>query len=566
MTKSASLLSLSPELIFQIIDHTNCPSTILPLALTCSALYSQCQPVLEQHREAYNKYKITSDLSPETVPHLLRDGPTAEIEQWHVRELEIWGSRESWRDWRPWAPELPGAYGLAEEAPSRSSLSTRDVQRLTRKGIELWDFFDFEISDAQENLQSGSDAYLKLLLVASCPRLHSIRFVNRPDDLWTSLFWIERTIQRSRSLGGTWSPGFQSIQNMAVGVSVGLSPDEEEQEVVHGSILATLLHLPHLKNLHICGVFQSQESEEEDEDFEFHEVYEFPISTSSVECLFLDSPSDLSLEFYDALASAPKDLDTLVIRARSSTTRPLEDIDTLVTALSFESPQLKRLIAYNGTGIHGNGVSSHLPTNFRAFEAMTHFSIAATDIEEEGYGITGNPAVENLQDEERQQAFPPYMEAIYVWGHTTFQDYEIDACENLDFLLARLIESGDYKDLKVIYVEHVERMHGNKINEAFAVETGQLAFPKTLAAGRDAGVHVYTLMNREDGGYWKSFPARPDRFDLKTGPCGERPADWRLNLYTGEWGPDCKGCGDCDKCLAVYPSEMWEKMKNGVAA
>nr|CEG03587.1 unnamed protein product [Fusarium acuminatum CS5907] len=58
-------------------------------------------------------------------------------------------------------------------------------------------------------------------------------------------------------------------------------------------------------------------------------------------------------------------------------------------------------------------------------------------------------------------------------------------------------------------------------------------------------------MNRDDGGYWRNFPTRPDRFDLKTGPFGERPADLRFNVLTGEWGQDCEGCGECKKCLMI---------------
>ncbi|CAF3560102.1 unnamed protein product [Fusarium graminearum] len=143
-------------------------------------------------------------------------------------------------------------------------------------------------------------------------------------------------------------------------------------------------------------------------------------------------------------------------------------------------------------------------------------------------------------------------------GGSVYRGYEIERSETLDFLLSQVIESGAYKDLKVIYVENVE---------GWACWSGrptrkQLAFQKTTAAGRKAGVHICTLMNRGDGGYWKNFPAKPDRFDLKTGPCrGKRPADWRLNLDTGKWGPDCMGCGECKKCLAVYPPELWKKHK-----
>jgi hypothetical protein len=569
---SSLLLHLSPELIFQIVDYTH-PSTILALALTCSTLYQQCQPVLEKHRDSYKKYRVTSDLSPETVVDLLKDTPAAKIERWHVRELEVWGSRESWQDWRSWVPKLPGAYGLTDEDPSRSALDAREVQRYVRTGIDWWEFSGDDIKEVQRNLESGSDAYLKLLLIASCPRLHSIRFVKREHDTWTSLQWIGRAIRWSKTLNGKWPPGFESLQSIAVGISTGLSSSEEEVSE-HNSVFAELFHIPNLKNLYYHDLFQDRE-EEEDEDFDFEEVYDFPVGTSSIENLFLDSAYNLSPDFYDAIASAPEKLETIVIRAPNSTVESLNDFDSFVNVLAKKCPQLERLVIYNCAGLHGYRCSSYLPEELNDFWNIKQITIAAGDIELEAYyNLNGHATLESLGEEWIQEAFPSNMEAMYVTGKTDIYKYEFNSgkpSETLDSLLALLIESGTYEDLKVIYVENAESSHRQPerdiaLGSPIIAGREELAFQKTLVAGRKAGVHVCTLMNRDDdGGYWKNFPARPDRFDLKTGPCaGERPAEWKLNLCTGEWGPDCMGCGECQECLVVYPPELWKK--NAAAA
>ncbi|KAM0302987.1 hypothetical protein ACHAPM_003776 [Fusarium culmorum] len=358
-------------------------------------------------------------------------------------------------------------------------LSTQELQRCSQKGTDWWDLSQVDIDDIQEDLESGSDAYLKLLLIASFPRLHS--------------------------------------------------------------------------NLYFYKPFQNFEEEYQDDYPEFHETYNFPTGTSSVESIFLDSPGDLFSEFYDALTSAAKELDTLAFRAESSYARNGSEVNSLVEALSRKNPQLKRLIVYNGRGFYDGGCLSYSPSVIKCFEAIKHFSIAAYDIEDEGYDRAYGRDPDIVRSEWFHQAFPPNIEAIHIWGNSDYDGYETAESEPLDLLLSQIIESGAYKDLKVIYVENVERWDRPSVQTT-------LTFQKTVAAGRKAGVNVCTLTNKDDGGYRKNFPAKPDRFDFKTGPCGgERPADWRLNLYTGEWGPDCMGCGECEECLAVYPAELWNK-------
>ncbi|KAL4723691.1 hypothetical protein ACLX1H_009334 [Fusarium chlamydosporum] len=578
------LLRLSTELLYQIIDYSH-PSTTLAFALTCSTLHRQCQPLLEQHRDAYNKYRITSDLSPETVIDLLKDTTTAKIERWHVRELEIWGSRENWQDWRSWAPELPGEYGLAVEDPSRVLLVTREVQRYIRSGIDWWDYFRHKIEEVQQDLQSGCDAYLKLLLIVSCPRLHSIRFVKRKHDTWKSLKCMTEAIRWSRQeLNGQWPPGFESLRSVAVGISTdspchrgegGDDDDEEEEEsgMQNVSNFVELLYLPHIKDIYFSDLYQDKE-EEQDADFHFEEAYFFPTGTSSVESIFLDRASNLSTNVYFGIAGASKHLETIIIRAPDMEGESLDNVDTLMHDLTKEAPQLQRLIIYNSKGMRAYRCALYYPEVIRNAWVMKQITVASSDIELECSWVTEGKIDSEELDLWIEEAFSPSIEAMYVCGMSAgyMDDSEEEIpTKSLDLLLAKLIESGAYENLQVIYVESVERGHGQlewEIMSGKPIDAGlkELAFQETVAAGQKAGVHVCTLMNRDDGGYWKNFPARPDRFDLKTGPwAGKRPADWKLNLDSGEWGPDCRGCGECKECLVVYPSELWKNNKIATA-
>ncbi|KAK6724982.1 hypothetical protein SNK04_003793 [Fusarium graminearum] len=228
--------------------------------------------------------------------------------------------------------------------------------------------------------------------------------------------WITKAIVRSEHCGGIWPPGFHSLQNVAVDVSIGLSPDQDDDEI-HGAGLATLLHLPHIKNLYYCKPSPNRE-DEEDEDFEFYKLYRLPTGTSSVESIFLDCPDNLPEEFYDALASAPKGLDTFAIRATCSYEHILNDVDSLVSALADKNPQLKRLIVYNGMGLGSEyeGVFSCPPSDFKCFEAIKHLSIGADDFENEGSCHAHGQDPDIVDDEWFHNVFPPNVEAIYVWG------------------------------------------------------------------------------------------------------------------------------------------------------
>ncbi|KAF4439262.1 hypothetical protein F53441_12643 [Fusarium austroafricanum] len=451
------------------MDYTP-PSTYLNLALSC---HNPIPPV------------IASDLSPETVIDLLKDTTKARVERWHVRELEIWGSRQGWQDWRPWTPTLPGIYNLAEGRPTRSGLETGEMQRYIQEAKELWEFSEDDSDEVRRNLDSGHDGFLKLLLIASCPRLHNLRFAKRGTDPHTSLQWITKAVKRSRNIE-KWPPGFESLRYVAVGIGNGLPSWEDENANRDGVDFAALLYIPKLERLYFNEMFQDR-AEEDDGDFDLGEKYDFPYLASSVKQVFIDGASGFSMDFMKSITGVAKNLESAILRVGSEYAQDLDDVDSYVSTSDIELDGLYRI----------------------------HEEPTGTDLAE--YLI---------------ECFHPTIEAIYVWGRSDEHVKDSDPArpsEPLDIAIATVIESGEYKNLKVIYLDSVEQAHAQdeteiELGKPFNAGRKELAFRRSIAGGRKAGVHVCTLMNKDDGGYWKNFPARPDRFDLKTGPCGERPA------------------------------------------
>ncbi|KAF5542135.1 hypothetical protein FNAPI_10048, partial [Fusarium napiforme] len=528
------LLRLSTELIYQILDYSP-PTACLNLALTCAPLHSQCLGLLDLHREAYSKYRITSDLSPETVIDLLQNTTKARIERWHVRELEIWGSRNGWDDWRPWVPELPGTCGLADGFPTRRGLLLQDIERYIHTALELWTFprlneseTESEIDTIEYDLMTGQDGFLKLLLIATCPRLHSLRFAKKVRNFHTALSWMTYVINKDSAYTGNWPPGFESLRNIAVGIETDQRLDDESVDP-KARDFAALFHIPNLESLYFNDLNYTTDGEENYLHSDVVDQYGFPRGTSSVKHLFIDGASELSGDYSQAIPKASKRLESAVLRVAGESQQEIDDVDMFVGSLSFSNGKtLQKLILYNPGGMHSDQNSNYRLDDLEDFENLKLFTLAVSDMMlEELYRMHSSPNAEQLA-EYVSDSFPASTEALYIWGRS---DEHADGSESdgipsdiLDSTLAALIESGVLENLKVVYLTDVEKRQAqNDIDfpPRRSIEAGlkELILPKSVAAGLKTGVHVYTVMNRDDGGYSKNFPARPDRFDLKTFPC-----------------------------------------------
>ena len=98
---ASSITDLSTELIYLIFEFVP-PESHLDFACTCKRIADCSSNILRRHQDAYSKYRVASDISPTTMPTLLRSifGRADPILAWHVRSIEIWDDRMKWSDWK----------------------------------------------------------------------------------------------------------------------------------------------------------------------------------------------------------------------------------------------------------------------------------------------------------------------------------------------------------------------------------------------------------------------------------------------------------------------------------
>ncbi|KAJ3463264.1 hypothetical protein MRS44_008050 [Fusarium solani] len=529
------LLGLSTELLFHIIDYVH-PSSHLSLALTCSKLHHHSRPILDRHRAARS---VVSDLQPESVLELLRGAESCSVELWHVRELELWGNRSSSEEWRAWDAGMTGMVRLANVEPIESNLGREEIMGFFSMAKQWWDIPEGEFDAARNELETGGDGFLKMLLIASCLRLHSIRFAKEKEQyMHTSLRWMAKAVSWSMD-SGRWPPGFQSLRNVAIGVSTGVPRvlEEEENHNPGGLQLefldfAAVLNLPGIHSVYIRDLYPDWEDEGDDNPDAVRENYRLEPRSSTIQHIYIDRAQGLQI-FYDPFLSIGKDLQSMTLRGLDDWTQ-CDDTDAIPEALSRNYPR-------------------HVPED----------DLLQADGPSWIQKLTQSQALKRTSTIGVTGSCQRTSRVIMIWGEPGNGDdwLQLDDDVMMDFIdtaIAAVIKAGTYKNLKVIYLDDIERQT--------ETQRPRVCFQKSIAAGREMGVHVYTLTNREDGGYWREFPAAADRFDLKTGPFGERPASWRINRREGVWeDPGCEGCGECEECLRVYPEHVWKSAAASVA-
>ncbi|KAM7218437.1 hypothetical protein V8F06_006201 [Rhypophila decipiens] len=204
----APITSLAPELLQRIVDFSD-PPEHLNLALTSKTLHNRLNYILLHSQACHRKYHAVSDIQPSTIPDLLRSilFKNDWVAAWHIRAIEIWGSRASFADWKPYhlvapkkskPPAEEGGPGVvyqdgyftdAEIAAFREAMidlfKLPEVFELKRPGLRHdHEARTFDLDKVMDDLQHGNTAFLAVLLMAVSPRLDAIRFVRSAHVDW----------------------------------------------------------------------------------------------------------------------------------------------------------------------------------------------------------------------------------------------------------------------------------------------------------------------------------------------------------------------------------------------
>lgn len=546
-----------------VMDHLPFP-TQFSLACTCRRLMLSSQSVLKRHQESHAKYRAASDLSPYTVPLLLRSafGQGDPIPAWHVRSFEVWRDRTEWSTWHDFELHTP-MVSEEDSKPKKQRVTTEDARRYLywfeeQLGIDL------ELKVLEELLgyvEGGHDGVLKALLFAKLERLEDLKFVTRSQAGGSCLTSLRVLMAECIKRGPTdisWPPGFCSIRKIAVGVRSGTWMDDNREEEQCSFLFSHLLRIPSLDSICFKGLRAwsdgwSMEYNEEEEECGYDIL---PKGGSSVKHIFLHGCAGIFGEDQDALWSAPRQLLSMSVRFDGP-----DDFDgSTGKANAFASLQkhsLESLMWYGFTsgwgGYPRNILGDHCAImdneefdHFKILPAMKHMSICMSDIalcmehalvynrlrfksrdEPDDVDEDGDIYLADDHDEfvVRRFAtmFPSTIETLVLWDH---------ADEHLTKLVERgfvkMIHSGRYKNLKAIHSEPMEYA-------CKAWSEGKLWLKDVISTGKKAGVDVYTLSsNRKDMQHLVHFAEAPDEYDLRSGiHAGIRPSDWEFDPYLG---------------------------------
>lgn len=605
------ITNLSTELVYHVIDFLS-PESHLDFACTCKRIAQCSSKVLKRHQEAYSKYRVASDISPATIPTLLRSafGRADPILAWHVRSLEIWYDRTSWRDWKPLSFDQQLHGGSTDVDCTTWTWQDHEFEEYIE---DIEDQFDAMIDNGDENIrieareqfEDGLDGILKMLLIANCPRLRDVKFVPQECHEKTTLGWLRRVIQGSNLYGSHWPPGLCNIREIAIGVEseTWMSQPPRDDDVGRWGtsmhVFCSLLHLPRLNSIYYNDLIQPDEQEDDEGATEWDSPTIMPRRSSSVKHIFLDNCSDMPYLFRCALPEAPTALETFALRAGATDGERIEDADSLVKGLcSGQCDSLHTLMLYGpftNHQIHGYRCSCYLNEELNEAHNLHTVTNHISDLE-----LACGWAVNEKQTEPEQRrafiewfreyAFPESLERVMFWGKAAEFFLDHNKGKFLDWLEDALInvieshrwmegwDSADeeeydkltdayeyfYGNLKAIYLEDIERQYRASRLQTREPFTEKIFFQKLIEVGKQAGVDIHTLTNRAPPIHQHTFPSAPDKYDLQTGPCWERRheiKDWVFDVYKGRRvPPGCGKCGKCEQCLSQYSAELWQSL------
>uniref|UniRef100_A0A8H7N6U9 F-box domain-containing protein n=1 Tax=Bionectria ochroleuca TaxID=29856 RepID=A0A8H7N6U9_BIOOC len=211
MDPAPYLSTLPAEILQLIIEHTH-PSGHWPLAQTCRYLYQNSERVLNLHRDAYRKLRVTSGLDPMSVFNLLWSvfsHGVAHIDAWHVREFEV-----SEADSNPDEALLDERSEALPWSPPEF-----DIEYFCENLLKIPDFFPKTNDgpwgdDVRYGLETGRESITKSLMLVHLPRIRAIRCAKagRERHPWVEMlceyiYWCKAA--------ETWLPGLETLEKFA---------------------------------------------------------------------------------------------------------------------------------------------------------------------------------------------------------------------------------------------------------------------------------------------------------------------------------------------------------------
>ncbi|KAF1831811.1 hypothetical protein BDW02DRAFT_600521 [Decorospora gaudefroyi] len=552
LEKPCHLTKLSTELILLIADHVPLEHH-LDFACTCKRIALGLANVLQRHREAHEKYKVASDLSPYTVVNLLRSafGYGDPIPAWHVRSFELWYDRKSWSEWKMLDFQNHPADDSAVAYEPADLMRYGDLETYLEP-LEHGDSTGEDAEAARVQMEEGQDAPLKAVLIATLPRLLDVKFVPHPIDCLfeeqpSTLGWLQTLIlEQIKSSDWARTPGLHNLQSVSIGV------------------LARLMRLPNIDSIYMrnfSGYASGMRSSECDIDY-------LPSRSSNLKHLWLDNP-DL-LDYHDqGLSEAAEALLTVSLRAGNEELQGVKSFVNLLGENSGETIQSLMSYDYETTHRSRHSRASFDLTEFSDYEALQHLSLDVADVTGMLSEVLKEPFIQRKDESDHEfnlryfvNALPETIETLTLWTYVKGmgrwrREPEVgdSELEELEKILVALMQSGRCSNLKAIYLERIDR-------DAYRSSHRKIHFQEAVRVGRTLGIDVHTLTNRRKAIHDIEWREAPDKYDLKTGPWGARPADWVFSPYTGRReSPGCRKCGKCEVCLTHYTKELWESVE-----
>ncbi|KAK1711485.1 hypothetical protein BDP67DRAFT_579297 [Colletotrichum lupini] len=391
---------------------------------------------------------------------------------------------------------------------------------------------------ADQQLDEGYDGILKILLMAICPHLSSVKYILRDEGTRDdSLKWLTSLIEMSH-LAGSWAPGLRALREVSIGVRSGTWLDYDRKVNHRPDLLASVLRLPSIDTVYFLG----------------H--------------LFIDSGEFLSPGFCSALLNAPRSLKTLRLRGNVRGDQDCwHEIDRfLLNARNAQAESLESIMLYGAWGMETARKSGCDLYHLHLLELNTFPRLRPVWLD--------NADFLKQADSYDMYAIPDLWqtpaEAALEWIIS-----RLPASMETEDLLIGLLNSDRFPKLKALFIKDdvVRRDRCGRARCSNHEPPNNLYFQRLIAVGEKRGVDVDCTASRlrkrihsdEDIG----FPAGPDyAAALKSLPLDSSihgSGAREFNVFGGEWQlKGCGNCGECEKCFQAYSEESWKARGKGI--